>query len=250
VVAASIRRGKRGGSSGIAEAVAETIDLPTADKFWANVLLEKVSEPAAVLGQTKLTPHRSLVRKLDFRRWIEVCNGILARENEGRTAALQENTAGDQRSGAMVSFLIELRVAEDADVNLRGYLKWIRGAVISVPPANRLHILSEVGEELLSRRRNVSAECHGVVGSAKQDEMIQLQQSLQSLVAEKINAVMNNRIQKLVRRKHVLPHDISKVIAAQFQGGIDRRKVTLHITQLLFNASQTQAQWLHYHLQQ
>ena len=73
----------------------------------------------------------------------------------------------------MVSFLIELRIAEHADINLRRYLKWIRRPMLSVPAPNRFHILSEVGEEPLPRRRDVSDECSGIVTSTEQHEVIQ-----------------------------------------------------------------------------
>src|SRR5215469_5087044 len=144
------------------------------DKLWANVLLKKVSEPASVLGQSKLTPNRTLVRKLDFRRWIKVCNCILARENEGRTATLQENTTRDQRSSAMVSFLVELWLAKHADVDLRSYLIGVFGFMLAVPTADRFYVVTEVGEELLPGRGYVSAESSGVVVSSEEDEMIQL----------------------------------------------------------------------------
>jgi hypothetical protein len=61
---------------------------------------------------------------------------------------------------------------------------------------------------------------------------------------------MDNRIKKLVRRKHILTDGVREIIAAQSEEGINRSKMTLYITQLLFNASQPQTQWLHYHLQQ
>jgi hypothetical protein len=53
-----------------------TNHLPSADELWANVLLKKVPEAAPVLGQTKLTPNRALVRKLDFR--MRVSESIVA----------------------------------------------------------------------------------------------------------------------------------------------------------------------------
>jgi hypothetical protein len=61
------------------------------------------------------------------------------RQRERPKAALEKDAAGDQRAGAMVSFLIELWTAKHADVNLRRFLKWIRKYVPSVLAANRFH---------------------------------------------------------------------------------------------------------------
>jgi len=61
---------------------------------------------------------------------------------------------------------------------------------------------------------------------------------------------MDDRIKKLVRRKHILTDGVREIIAARPEDGINRSKMTLYITQFLFDASQAQAQWLHYHLQQ
>src|ERR1700719_1828465 len=60
---------------------------------------------------------------------------------------------------------------------------------------------------------------------------------------------MDDGIQKLIRREHVLPHGISKIIAGQIENGVDRRKVTLNVTQLVLYAPQAQAQGFHCHLQ-
>jgi hypothetical protein len=84
----------------------------------------------------------------------------------------------------MVPFVIELRLAEHTDVNLRGYLIWVLSLVFAVPAAYRFHILAKVRKEALARRGDVPAERSGVVVSTEQHEMIQLQKSLQSRVAE------------------------------------------------------------------
>src|ERR1022692_3720226 len=60
---------------------------------------------------------------------------------------------------------------------------------------------------------------------------------------------MNDGIQKLIPREHVLPNGISKIIAAQIENGVDRRKVTLNVTQLILYAPQTHAQGFRCHLQ-
>jgi hypothetical protein len=49
----------------------------------------------------------------------------------------------------MVSFLVELRLAKHADVDLRSHLIGIFGFVLAVPTADRSYVVTEVGEELL-----------------------------------------------------------------------------------------------------
>jgi len=80
-------------------------------------------------------------------------------------------------------FLIELRLAEHADVNLRRHLIRILGFVLAVPAADRFYILLERFKEVLPSRGYVSAESLRVIISAKQNKMIQMQKCL-SVVAE------------------------------------------------------------------
>lgn len=80
--------------------------------------------------------------------------------------------------------------------------------------------------------------------------MIQLQKGLKPWFAEKINPVPDERIEKLVRRQHILADGIRKIIAARREGRINGRKMPLYIRQFLVDASQSQAEWLHVHRQQ
>ena len=86
---------------------------------------------------------------------------------------MHEDTAGNQGPGAVVPFLIELRLAQHADVNLRGHLIGVLRLVLAVPSADRLDVLFEVGEESFSRSRYVPAESSRVVILAEEHEMIQ-----------------------------------------------------------------------------
>ena len=58
----------------------------------------------------------------------------------------------------MVPFLIELRLAEHAGVNLRRHLIRILGFVLAIPVSDRFYILLECFKEALPSRGYVSAE--------------------------------------------------------------------------------------------
>ena len=70
--------------------------------------------------------------------------------------------------------------------------------------------------------------------------MIEAQEDLKALIAEKVHAIAENRIEKLVRREHVQSHDIREIVAPQLEQGIDRREMALNVTQLLFDSDEAQ----------
>src|SRR5260370_40804488 len=72
-----------------------TTDLRPAHICLVYVLLEEVSELVLVLGQTELAANRALVRELDLRGRIEVCERVLPCQNEGRAIVLQQDAAGN-----------------------------------------------------------------------------------------------------------------------------------------------------------
>ena len=141
----------------------------------------------------------------------------------------------------MVPLLIQLRLAEHADINLRRDLVGVFSSMPAIPPADGLHVSAKIGEELLARRGDVSTVGAGVISSAEQHEVIELQQRLESFLTEQVDTFLDNRVEKLVGRDHVLAYYVSEIISPQVKCGIDRREVALHINQLIFNAPETQA---------
>jgi hypothetical protein len=144
----------------------------------------------------------------------------------------------------MVAFLIELRLAQHADVNLRSDLIGILRLVLAVPPADRADVSLKVCEEPFSRGRYVPGESPRVVIVAEEHEMIQLQESLQPFLAEEIDSIANNGIQKFICGEHIQSHSIREIVAAQSEGCVDRQKMMLNIAQFLVDASQPQAEGL------
>jgi hypothetical protein len=138
----------------------------------------------------------------------------------------------------MVSFMIELWLAQHANVNLRGHFIRVLGFVLAVPSPDRLDVMFEVGEESFSRGGYVPAESSRVVIGAEQYEMIQLQESFEPVIAEQIHAITDNSIKELIRGKHVQPHGVREIVAAQVESCVDRRKMTLNIAQFLVDTSQ------------
>jgi hypothetical protein len=108
----------------------------------------------------------------------------------------------------------------------------------------------KVIKELSSSNADVPAELMGIISLTKQHEMVELQQRFKTFIAEQVEGVIDNRIKKLVRREHVLPHRVSEVITVQLELGVDRGEMTLDLAQLIINASEAQAQWSYNHVQQ
>jgi hypothetical protein len=101
--------------------------------------------------------------------------------------------------------------------------------MLAIPPADGLDIFVKIGEELLARRGDVSTVGAGVICSAEQHEVIELQQYLESFVAEQVDTLLDYCVEKLVGRDHDLPYYVSEVISPQVKYGVDRREVALHI---------------------
>ena len=141
----------------------------------------------------------------------------------------------------MIAFLKELWLAQHAHVDLRRDLIRVLRLMLAIPPADRLYILTEVIEELPSGPCNVPTERARIVRPPEQHEVVELQKRFEPLIAEQVKLVINDGIEKLIRREHVLPHQVSKIITTALEHGIDCREVTLHVNQLIFNASKVQA---------
>jgi hypothetical protein len=146
----------------------------------------------------------------------------------------------------MIAFLKQLRLAKYSDVDLRCDFIWVVRIMPAVPTPDRPNICAEVLEELLSGHCNVLIERAEIVTLPKEGQVVQLQERLEPFFAEEVELVLNDRIKKLVRRKHVLAHGVGKVITATVEYGVDGWKVMLHITQLIFNAPKVQSQRFQY----
>jgi hypothetical protein len=71
--------------------------------------------------------------------------------------------------------------------------------------------------------------------------VVQLQKSFQPSLAKQFQIVFHDSVEKRKRRNHVLPDEVSKVITTALEHGVDCREVTLHFSQLFFDASKSQA---------
>ena len=67
----------------------------------------------------------------------------------------------------MIPLLIQLRLAEHADINLRRDLAGIFPLMLAIPPADGLDVSAQIGEELLARYGDVSTVCAGVISSGR-----------------------------------------------------------------------------------
>jgi hypothetical protein len=150
----------------------------------------------------------------------------------------------------MIAFLKELWLAEHAHVDLRGHLIRIFRLMLAIPTAERFYTSKEVNEELLSGQRDVPTKSVRIISATKQHEVVELQERFKPLIVEQVEVVIDYRIEKLVSCEHVLPHRVSKVITTGTECRIDCREMTLHIAQLILNASKMQAQPFPHRLQQ
>ena len=146
----------------------------------------------------------------------------------------------------MVAFLKQLWLAKHTHVDLRCDLIWIVRVVLPVPALDRLNVSAEVLEELSSRRGNVSIVRAQIVSLPQKHEVVELQERFQPFVAEEIDVVLHDCIQKLICRKHILSHGVGKVVAAAIEYCVDCRKVTLRIVQLILDAPEVQSQPFHH----
>jgi hypothetical protein len=138
----------------------------------------------------------------------------------------------------MIAFLKELWLAQHAPIYLRRDLIRVLRLMLAIPPSDWLYILTEVSEELPSGRGNVPTEGVPIIPPTEQHEVVELQKRFQPLVAEQVKTIINYYIEKLIRREHVLSHQVSKIITTAPKRGIDCREVTLHFNQLILNASE------------
>jgi hypothetical protein len=122
--------------------------------------------------------------------------------------------------------------------------------VVAIPKANWLYVSTEVIEELPSGQSDVPAERARIISLTEQHKVVELQERFEPLVAEQVEVIIDYRVEKLVSCEHVLPDRVSKVVTTAIEHRIDCREVTLHLAQLILNASKMQAQTFHNHLQQ
>src|ERR1700722_19339230 len=125
----------------------------------------------------------------------------------------------------MIAFLIELWLAKHAHVDLRSDLIRVLHLMLAVPSADRLYIETEVIEKLPPGHSDVLAECARVVSPTQQHKVVELQERFEPLVAEQVEVIIDYRIEKLVRREHVLPHRIRKVIPTAIEHPVDCREM-------------------------
>src|ERR1039457_1240520 len=137
----------------------------------------------------------------------------------------------------MIAFLKELWLAEHAHIDLRGDLVRVLRLMLAIPTADRPYILKEVKEELVSGQSDVPTKSAWIIPAAEQHEVVELQERFNPLLAEQVEVVIGYRIEKLVSREHVLPHRVSKVITTAIECRVDCREMTLHVAQLILNAS-------------
>src|SRR6202034_2796365 len=126
---------------------------------------------------------------------------------------------------AMIAFLIELWLAEYAHVDLRRDLIWVLHLMLAIPPPDRLDVLSKVSEELPPGHGDVPIEPIPIVPPTEQHKMVELQERFETLIAKQVETVSDNRVEKLVRGEHVLPHRVAKIITAAVEDPVDGREV-------------------------
>ncbi len=178
----------------IAPSLQPVVNLPLSspELLWptnipeVRLLHKERSKFALVLWKTESAANRAFVGKLDLRRRIEIGDGVLPRQDKGCTAVLQQYPARDQGPSAVIPLLIQLRLAEHADINLRRYLVGVFSPMLAIPPADGFDVSAKIREELLASRRDVLTVGAGVISPAKQHEMVELQQHLESFVAEEV----------------------------------------------------------------
>ena len=124
----------------------------------------------------------------------------------------------------MIALLIELWLAEYAHVDLRRDLIRVLRFMLAIPTAKRLYVSTEVIEELPSGRGDVLTELARIISPTEQHEVVELQQRFEPLLAEQVQAVIHCRIEKLIRREHVLPHCFTKLITTAIEHRIDYGK--------------------------
>lgn len=83
----------------------------------------------------------------------------------------------------------------------------------------------------------------------KKHQVVKLQERFKALVTEQVYVLINQHIEKLKRRDHILPYRVSEVITAQLELGVDRGEMILDLAQLILNASEAQTQWSYDHVQ-
>jgi hypothetical protein len=122
--------------------------------------------------------------------------------------------------------------------------------VLAIPPADRFDVSTKVIKELSSSNADVTTELAGIVSLTQKHQVVKLQERFKALVTEQVYVLIDQRIEKLKRRDHILPYRVSEVITAQVELRVDRGEMTLHLAQLIINAPEAQTQWFYDHVQQ
>ena len=101
----------------------------------------------------------------------------------------------------MISFLVELWLAQHADIHLRRDLIRVFRLMFAIPAADWFDIPVKIREEPSSRYLDVSAESTCIISSSEKHQMVEVQEGFESLIAEKVNVVIQECVKKFVRRQ-------------------------------------------------